>query len=363
MALQIEQNNQNIIIFGAGMIGTVTVSSILKNYHLEHRVLFYVDNDPNKWGKSVLSGENEYQIFPVDKLKEIEGKDIVIFLTTSRFSNSLSQLENLENIQDMLCYMIPMMCISNFQPSEKEIIRKDSREPLIPKVIHYMWLGIKEIPRPLQLCIDSWKKYCPDYEIRCWNESNYDIEKNVYMKQAYERKMYGFVPDYARLDILYTYGGIYLDTDVELVKNLDDLLYQEAFCSVEKWQTINFGGGSGSVKNNEAIGKLLKARKNLQFVDQYGNQDKNTCGYYDTLALQKYGYKICGGPQKILNLNIYSYDVFHPYDYMSGRTDLSANTYGIHHFNGGWLDEKMKEENKKSSDEFERIYKLASDTS
>ena len=138
-----------------------------------------------------------------------------------------------------------MMCLMNFHKQDVCGIIKEYRKQMIPKKIHYMWLGGKEIPRNLQLCIDSWKKYCPDYEIVQWNESNYDIGKNKYMKMAYENKKYGFVPDYARLDILYNYGGIYMDTDVEVVRSLDDLLYQSAFCGVEKWQTINFGGCSG----------------------------------------------------------------------------------------------------------------------
>lgn len=359
MALQIERSESDIIVFGAGMIGTITTPALLQEYHLDDRVSFYADNDPDKWGKCVTAGGMEYHISSPDALKNINGNSSIILLAISRFSDSLSQLESMENLKNAVCYIVPMMCITNFKISEAKVVEKRSRKPLIPKVIHYMWLGEKEIPRTIQACIDSWKKYCPDYEIRRWDESNYDIGKNEYMKQAYEKKMYGFVPDYARLDILYTYGGIYLDADVELIRNLDDMLYQDAFCCVEKWQTINFGGGSGSVQNSKAIGELLEEREHLLFVDEHGNMNKNTCGYYDTIALQKRGYKICGKIQNVLDLTIYPYDVFHPYDYMSGRIAKSINTYGIHHFNGGWMDEAMKEANRKASEEFERIYRLA----
>ena len=94
---------------------------------------------------------------------------------------------------------------------------------MIPKKIHYCWFGGNPMPEKDKKCIESWKRYCPDYEIIRWDESNYDVSKNRYMKEAYEEKKWGFVPDYARLDIIYNEGGIYLDTDVELVKNLDDL--------------------------------------------------------------------------------------------------------------------------------------------
>ena len=94
----------------------------------------------------------------------------------------------------------------------------------IPKKIHYCWFGRNEIPEKTLRCIESWKKYCPDYEIIQWNEDNYDINKIPYMKDAYKEKKWAFVSDYARLDVIYQYGGIYLDTDVELVNSLDDLL-------------------------------------------------------------------------------------------------------------------------------------------
>ena len=356
MALRIKQKDKRIVIFGAGMIGTVTTPTILREYGIEDRVSFYVDNDRDKCNEGIVAYEKAYDVFRVEHLESVDGRNIVVLLAVSRFSDALSQLNKFPNLKNAMCYIVPMMCISNFTPSKEKMVVKDSSEKLIPKVIHYMWLGEGGIPKPLQRCIDSWKRYCPDYEIRQWDETNYDVGKNLYMRQAYARKMFGFVPDYARLDILYTYGGIYLDTDVELVKNLDDMLYQEAFCCVEKWQTINLGGGSGSVKGNKAIGILLKAREYLEFEDSRGKMNKNTCGYYYTIIMQKYGFKIQGKKQKILNMNIYPYEVFHPYDYMSGKLEQTENTYGIHHFHGGWLDERMKEENRRTSEEYERVY-------
>ena len=109
------------------------------------------------------------------------------------------------------------------------------------------------MPGSLKRCIDSWKKYCPDYEIKRWDESNYDISKSSYMKGAYESKKWGFIPDYARLDILYNYGGFYLDTDVELVRSLDELRYQPAFSGVEKWSVVNIGGCSGAVAHQRTF--------------------------------------------------------------------------------------------------------------
>lgn len=347
--------NKKIVIYGAGMIGSVTTLSILQEFKLMENVDFFIDSDMNKCG-TYISG------IPVcgrDKLKSINGREYVLLIAISRFYDLLEELSEYSNLNDTECYIVPMLCIENFKPQSDWCVGRKSATSRIPKVINYMWLGKSPIPKTLQKCIDSWKKYCPDYEIKCWNENNYDIDKIPYMKQAYAMNAYGFVPDYARLDILYNYGGIYLDTDVELVCSLDDILYQEAFCCVEKWQTINFGGGSGAVPGNEMIGKLLEERKKIKFVDETGRQNKNTCGYYDTKFFMEYGYKITGKIQNIEGVTVYPYEVFHPYDYMSGRIEKTVNTHGIHHFNGGWLDKSQMNANMVTSQNYEKIHENA----
>ena len=169
------------------------------------------------------------------------------------------------------------------------------------------------------------------------------------------------MPDYARLDILFQHGGFYLDTDVELLRSLDEMRYQSAFCGVEKWQVLNFGGCSGAIKGNAIIGEFLKNRQDIIYLKQDGSENRTTCGFYDTVLAMQHGYKINGTVQKIGDLNIYTSDYFHPYDYMSGRINITANTFSIHHFNGGWLSEELAEENKKACQEFEKLYESAID--
>lgn len=357
--MKVQNNKTKLIIFGAGAIGTVTTPAILKEKGIGDYVQFYIDNDADKWNKQIEVLNRQITIFSMDKLKVIDGNKYCILLTISRFSEVLEQLEGYNNLEETECYIIPMLCIENFKGGAQDLFVKQTEEQIIPKVINYMWLGRKQIPKALQYCIDSWKKYCPDYEIKCWNEDNYDIDKIPYMKQAYEKGAYGFVPDYARLDILYNYGGIYLDTDVELVKSLDDLLFQEAFCSVEKWQIINFGGGSGARKGCKIIGEMAKQRADIEYLYKNEKQNRNTCGYYDTKILQDYGYKPNGRLQNIQGMTVYPYEVFHSYDYMTGQIMKTSNTYGIHHFNGGWLDESQKKANQITSFNYERIYQRA----
>lgn len=358
MRREISERDMSVVVFGAGVIGTVTVPEILRQYGLLGRVAFYIDNSPAAWERKIVWEDRVLEIKPVDELRNV-GKNTAVLIAVSRYAEILAQLEQMSHKVYISYYIIPMMNIHNFCSHISEGAPILSDKPLIPKIIHYMWLGKKQIPSNLQKCIDSWKKYCPDYEIIRWDENNYDVEKHAYMKAAYEKGAYGFVPDYARLDILYRHGGIYMDTDVEVIKNLDLLLYQEAFCGVEKWQVLNFGGCSGAIKGHRMIGAFLKAREDVLFLDADGRTNTATCGFYDTNVALKYGYQINGTTQNIRGMNIYAFDYFHPYDYMSGHTYLTEHTYAIHRFNGGWLDEKMKRANQETMREYDRIYELA----
>lgn len=358
MRREISEQDMSIVVFGAGVIGTVTVPEILRQYDLLWRVAFYVDNSHNTQKRKVVFQDKSVDIKPVDALGGA-GSNTVIIIAISRYAEILDQLEQMPCTRDMPCYIMPMMCIHNFCSDISGGAPVLSDKPLIPKKIHYMWLGKKQIPSNLQKCIDSWKRYCPDYEIIRWDENNYDLEKHAYMKAAYERGAYGFVPDWARLDILYRHGGIYMDTDVEVVKNLDPLLRQEAFCGIEKWQVLNFGGCSGAIKGHRMIGEFLKAREDVLFLDAEGRTNSVTCGFYDTNVAIKYGYQINGTTQNIQGMNIYAFDYFHPYDYMSGHTYMTEHTYTIHRFNGGWLDDNMKRANQEAMQKYDRIYGLA----
>lgn len=355
MAGEIIGKNMPIVVFGAGVIGTVTVPEILRQYHLWDRVRCYIDNHYKEHTGKINIGNKAMDVVSVERLSDMEGNTAIV-VAISRYAEALEQLSNMPRTSNMPCYIMPMMCIHNFCSGISDGLPILENKPLIPKKIHYMWLGKKDIPNRLQKCIDSWKTYCPDYEIIQWDESNYDISKNTYMRQAYETGAYGFVPDYARLDILYQHGGIYMDTDVEVVKSLDELLYQYAFCGVEKWQTINFGGCSGAVKGHEAIRQFLDYREKVPFFHKDGSQNRTTCGFYDTNVALKNGYEINGKTQNVMGMNIYAFDYFHPYDYMSGQTVRTKNTYTIHRFNGGWMDEKMQQENRNAVKVYDRIY-------
>ncbi len=355
MAANIKKNKSRIALFGAGVIGTSTASAILNAYGLTDYAVCYIDNDTAKQNMTINIDRKAIRICTPDVLYTL-GQNTVILMNASRYADILNQLEQMECTKNMTCYMIPMMCISNFHSEGGQGVIKTSTAPVIPRKIHYMWLGGGEIPEKIQYCIDSWKKYCPDYKIIRWDETNYDVEKCLYMKQAYQHKKYGYVPDYARIDILYHHGGIYMDTDVELLRNLDRFLYQEAFTSVEKWQVVNFGGCSGAMAGHPSLKPFLQVWEQRKFIREDGSEDILSSGYVDTRVALDHGYVLNGKNQSILGMNIYTYDYFHPYDYMSGKTEMTDDTYAIHHFNGGWLDQHAQNVRRQTQVQFNSLY-------
>lgn len=207
---------------------------------------------------------------------------------------------------------------------------------MIPKIIHYCWFGKSPLPNSVQRCIQSWEKYCPDYQIIQWNETNYDINKHPYMKQAYSLKKYAFVSDYARLDIIYHQGGIYLDTDVELIKNLDELLSESCFMGYELPGRVATGLGFGAEKGSKFIEINRQEYDDVNFIE--GNkQNKTTCVDYTTSVLKKLGYNYDNNNLNRFELvTIYPTDYFAPFNVKKQKLKITRNTYSIHHYDASW---------------------------
>ena len=216
------------------------------------------------------------------------------------------------------------------------------KEPIIPKVIHYCWFGHNPIPDKYKVWMESWHKFCPDYEIKEWNESNYDITKNKYMMQAYENKKWGFVPDYARLDIIYTHGGIYLDTDVEIVASFDELLYQKGFAGFESEQFVALGLGFGAVKGLPIIKEMMDYYDNQEFVNEDGSLNLIASPRLQTGILMEHGLQANGEYQIIDGMTIFPEKMFCGKSVLSRMIMLKPYTRSIHYFDASWQDENSK---------------------
>lgn len=207
---------------------------------------------------------------------------------------------------------------------------------MIPKKIHYCWFGRGEKPKLAKKCIESWKKYCPDYEIIEWNEDNFDVNINAYTKMCYEQKKYAFLTDYIRLLVIKNHGGIYFDTDVEVVNSFDDLLDNSAFFGFENKEYVNTGIGFGAEKEHEILQRMLEEYDFL--LD--GAHGTVGCPILNTQALKKIGLKCSGERQCIHDITVYPIDYFNPYDDETGKLNKTGNTYSIHWFAKTWLDKK-----------------------
>ena len=217
----------------------------------------------------------------------------------------------------------------------------------IPKIIHYCWFGGNPISELGEKCIASWKKYCPEYEIIQWDEGNFDINCNQYAKEAYEAKKWAFVTDYVRLYVVYNHGGIYLDTDVELLKSFDDLLGYSGFMGFEDERNINTGLGFGAVINNNIIYEILRSYEKIPFIKEDGSLDLTPCPQRNTETLVERGLILNNTSQIIEDIIFLPTRYLSPKDYKSGKITIHKNTVSIHHFNASWYTEKQRNFHKK----------------
>lgn len=217
---------------------------------------------------------------------------------------------------------------------------------MIPKTIHYCWFGHNPKPELAQKCFASWQKYCPDYEIIEWNEDNYDIQSApLFVRQAYEAKKWAFVTDYVRLKVVYEHGGIYLDTDVEVIKPLDDLLHYNAFFGIQYDDFVNTGLGFGALAGNIVLRKMMKSYESTSFLKVDGSFDTTTCLERDRSVFINLGLNECDDIQVLHgNIAVFPVEYMAPKNYMTGETSISEKTHTIHHFAESWMTEKQKKE-------------------
>lgn len=211
----------------------------------------------------------------------------------------------------------------------------------IPKTIHYCWLGRNPKPKSVLKCIESWKKFCPDYEIIEWNEDNLDISSNLYSQQAYAAKAWAFATDYFRLRIVYTHGGIYLDTDVQVIRPLDPLLENRAFMGFETEEYIASGLGFGAEAGSAFLAENMKVYESLAFLNPDGTFNRLPAPEYSTQVAKAHGLtNDTGKAQTVLDLTCYPREYFAPKDYFTGRLHVTENTYSIHHYDSTWFTEE-----------------------
>lgn len=212
----------------------------------------------------------------------------------------------------------------------------------VPKVIHYCWFGRGKLPKLAEKCIRSWKKYCPGYKIVCWNEDNFDINCNRYVKEAYEARKWAFVSDYVRLKVLCDEGGIYLDTDVELIKPLDGIIEKGGYMAFDENGVMCTGLGFACEKGNELVRRLLEDYRDIPFVLPDGKYDMTPCPDRNLKVLEALGMDTKNTSQEFMGIRFYPREYFCPMEYSTGKKKITPNTHSIHHYSASWTSATSK---------------------
>jgi hypothetical protein len=212
---------------------------------------------------------------------------------------------------------------------------------MIPKTIHYCWFGGNPLPDEAVRCIESWKRFLPDYQIKRWDESNFDVHIVPYADEAYRARKYAFVSDYARFWILYREGGVYFDTDVEVIRPMDDILAHGPFMGCQNAA----GSGRLEVAPGLALGveaghpfykELLDLYATLHFTRPDGSPNLKTVVAYTSALLRNHGMQDTPELQTVAGIDIYPYDYFNPKSFLTGKITLTPRTVSIHHFAATW---------------------------
>ena len=210
---------------------------------------------------------------------------------------------------------------------------------MIPKKLHYIWIGGNPLPDLAKKCIESWKKFCPDYEIVAWDESNLNIDINEYCREAYDARKFAFASDVLRYDVVYREGGIYMDIDVELIKPIDDLLENKMFLGFETAKWINPGLIMGAEAGSEVVKELIESYDGQHFVNENGEYNyKTICERSTEYLVEKFGFKTDNTFQNLDGkVVVYPTEYFCPFNLEDKNMKQTENTRSIHWFNGSWV--------------------------
>ena len=214
---------------------------------------------------------------------------------------------------------------------------------MIPKIIHYCWFGRGPLPQDAQKCIASWKKYMPDYEIKEWNEDNFDIDTLPYTREAYDARKYAFVSDYVRFWVLYKYGGVYFDTDVEVIAPMDDIIAAGSFMGKEidgaadQQQAVAPGLGIAAEPRMELYKRFLEEYDDLHFILPDGSHNPYSMIRIITNMLEKEGLRPGTDIQRVAGVTIYPSEYFNPWDDTVGILRKTGNTRTVHWYSKSWM--------------------------
>lgn len=292
--------------------------------------------------ESVEIAGHSYDVFGKEELAEMESDKTVILVAVTGYEEILNQLRSdprlagfeavpaiyLESLYEDILLLSVNKPPLNYHKNDRQ---------LIPKIIHTTWFSAEPMPKLYQQCLESWKKHASGFEIKIWDMETYKPDHCLFFEQAIEHRNWAFASDYARADLLRRYGGIYMDLDVEMLRPIDDLLYNDAYMSFESLDRIECGSGMGAGPGHPIIQEVCESYENRPYLKADGTWDNSTCPVRFTQVIEKHGLKKDGGFQQVEDITVYPFEVLTGKSFDTGIIYNTELSYTVHHHNGSWI--------------------------
>ncbi|MCR5671000.1 MAG: hypothetical protein K6G10_08345 [Butyrivibrio sp.] len=330
---------KDIICWGSGKHFRNSTLPFLKKSGLIHKLKGFVDVPGTT---DVVIDGRSFNRIGKDKLARMDSENTIIFIAVTGYEEIFAQISSdtgfvgFEAVPAIFLEALyeDMLLLSVDKPPAN--FRKNDT-PQIPKIIHAIWFSGDPLPELYQRCLDSWKKYAPDFEIKIWDLDSYKPDHCLFFDQAIEHGNYPFASDYARADILRRYGGIYMDLDVEMLRPIDDLLYNDAYMSFESLGRIECGSGMGAKPRHPIIEEICESYEARPYLKPDGTWDNSTCPVRYTQVIEKHGLKKNGGFQQVEDITVYPFEVLTGKSFDTGIVYSTELSYTLHHHNGSWI--------------------------
>ena len=334
-----ELKNKDIICWGSGKhFRNLTCAFLCKSGLIENLKGFVGISDKEK---PEIPGHS-CAVFGKEELAGLDSDKTIILIAVTGYEEILSQLHSDERLagfeavpaiylealyEDMLLLSVKKPPL-NYRKNEKAVI---------PGIIHALWFSADPMPELYLRCLESWKKYAPDHEIKIWDLETYKPHHCLFFEQAIEHGNWAFASDYARADLLRRYGGIYMDLDVEMLRPIDDLLYNDAYMSFESADRIECGSGMGARPGHPIMQEICESYENRPYLKADGTWDNSTCPVRYTQVIEKHGLKKDGGFQQVEDITVYPFEVLTGKSFDTGIIYKTELSYTVHHHNGSWI--------------------------
>lgn len=337
----VKNNERKIVCYGTGLV-LFSAEDMFSESGIDRNISLFIDGNQKKHEMRMLFSGRTIIIKGVDTLLTMDLSNTLLILTLETYEEVIDDLNQFRELDEFRCYIFSTINRSYIKYIAKNDFfcvhgyKERCGSERIPKVLHYCWFGDANPSDFMRKCIASWRDKCPDFEIILWNEDNFDVKCNNYVWQAYQSCKYAFVSDFARLDILYKHGGIYLDTDVKMLKSVETLLYHDAFISYNEWAVPN-SAIIGSVPGNWLIKEMRDSRSEVCFINNDGSYNLIINSFYESAALSKYGFRKNFTYQIIEGMAIYPPCFFVQIGkYGIPNAEIDERTFAVHYAGGSW---------------------------